>query len=518
MNPYFETDYGKLYNGHVLETLKALPSDTISCCITSPPYWALRDYGTDGVVWDGDADCEHEWGAPKIHKTNLQAGNPEFQRPWRENASGVSQTNFCNKCGAWKGQLGLEPDFNLYIKHLCDIFDEVKRVLRKDGTCWVNLGDTYNGSGGAGGDYNKGGLKEGQPTYKQTINKSMPPKSLCNIPSRFSIEMQNRGWILRNKIIWHKPNCMPSSVTDRFTVDFEEIFFFVKNKKYWFEQQFEPHTRLWDESNGGNLKESSTWAKDAKALQKGQHKGKYPLPNANGRNMRTVWKIPTQPFPDAHFAVFPEKLVETPIKAGCPKEICTKCGKPREKIIAKKEYIVDEKEPSNKFKDATVNSAGGRAFITTIQRKYTPNQKDVALYLKSKIKDKALLDEEFGQHTWTHWVRTDESGASLPNPEQYLILKDMLELDGRFDKEMLTTVTIVSDDKGGKTEVIGYTKCDCNAPFVAGIVLDPFMGSGTTAVFCEKNHYQWLGCEVSDKYCEMIKGRLEPYKMQKRLI
>jgi hypothetical protein len=94
----------------------------------------------------------------------------------------------------------------------------------------------------------------------------------------------------------------------------------------------------------------------------------------------------------------------------------------------------------------------------------------------------------------------------------------MLELDGRFDKEMLTTVKIVSDDKGGKTEVIGYTTCDCNVPFVPGIVLDPFMGSGTTAVYCEKNHYRWIGCEVSDKYCEMIKGRLEPYKKQTRLM
>ncbi len=492
MNPYYETDYGKLYNGHVLDTLKQLPSDTVSCCVTSPPYWALRDYGTDGVVWDGDADCEHEWGISKIHKTNLQAGNPEFQRPWRKNASGVSLTNFCNKCGAWKGQLGLEPDFNLYIKHLCDIFDEVKRVLRKDGTCWVNLGDTYYTKSGSNFQQSKTMAHNNDYVVEcglQTANNLrgrglLADKNLCNIPSRFSIEMQNRGWILRNKIIWHKPNCMPSSVTDRFTVDFEEIFFFVKNKKYWFEQQFE-----------------GTQCQDTK-----------------GRNKRTVWKIPTQPFPDAHFAVFPEKLVETPIKSGCPKDICTKCGKPREKIIAKKEYIVDEKEPSNKFKDGVVNSAGGRAFIMTTQRKYTPNQKEVAQYIKSKIKDKESLDDEFGQHTWTHWIRTDESGASLPNPEQYLILKSMLDLDDRFDEEMLTTVKIVSDDKGGKTEVIGHTKCECNAPFVPGIVLDPFMGSGTTAVYCEKNHYRWIGCEVSDKYCEMIKGRLEPYKKQTRLI
>ena len=100
-------EFNKIYCGNTLDVLKTFPDESINCCVTSPPYWALRDYGTDGVVWDGDADCEHEWGISKIHKTNLQAGNPEFQRPWRKNASGVSLTNFCNKCGAWKGQLGL---------------------------------------------------------------------------------------------------------------------------------------------------------------------------------------------------------------------------------------------------------------------------------------------------------------------------------------------------------------------------------------------------------------------------
>lgn len=140
----FETN--KIYHGNTLDVLKTFPNESISMCITSPPYWALRDYGTDGVVWDGDPNCEHEF-----------------------------ENGFCIHCGAWKGQLGLEPDFNLYIKHLCDIFDEVKRVLRKDGTLWVNLGDTY---------------------HTKSVDKSLPLKSLCNIPARFSIEMQNRGWIL----------------------------------------------------------------------------------------------------------------------------------------------------------------------------------------------------------------------------------------------------------------------------------------------------------------------------------
>jgi len=321
MNLKLETN--KIYCGNTLDVLKTFPDESINCCVTSPPYWALRDYGTDGVVWDGDPDCEHDFELEtKItnnavsNNSTLHDGKGVVETEKIKQMNNKSQVGFCNKCGAWKGQLGLEPDFNLYIKHLCDIFDEVKRVLRKDGTCWVNLGDTYGGTGDKG-ECKDPKYPEGRNGQQKALNRTVMQKSLCNIPSRFSIEMQNRGWIMRNKIIWHKPNCMPSSVTDRFTVDFEEIFFFVKNKKYWFEQQFEDlqapiiakRTKNPNDSVGsgfGNGNGSSHHA--------------FGSPNENGRNKRTVWKIPTQPFPDAHFAVFPEKLVETPIKAGCPKD------------------------------------------------------------------------------------------------------------------------------------------------------------------------------------------------------
>lgn len=308
-------DVNKIYCGNTLDVLKTFPDESINCCVTSPPYWALRDYGTDGVVWDGDADCEHEFELEESKNPADRGGKGEKDNgkygDW-EGTTNKHRKGFCNKCGAWKGQLGLEPDFNLYIKHLCDIFDEVKRVLRKDGTCWVNLGDTYGGNNSRGSN----GGRAGFGNEREGVFVRFESKNLCNIPSRFSIEMQNRGWILRNKIIWHKPNCMPSSVTDRFTVDFEEIFFFVKNKKYWFEQQFEPHLTtpqkardLDAEGNFGYINNQPRFSKGARVYY-----GEY------GRNKRTVWKIPTQPFSGAHFAVFPEKLVETPIKAGCPKD------------------------------------------------------------------------------------------------------------------------------------------------------------------------------------------------------
>jgi len=287
----------KLIQGDCLEELKKLDSESVNCCVTSPPYWALRDYGVEG-------------------------------------------------------QLGLEPTFQEYITKLCDIFDEVKRVLRKDGTCWVNMGDTYGGSGkGAGGKTKKQLTNKGSyfKIPKETYVPDKAPKvhgdvakCLCQIPSRFSIEMCNRGWILRNEIIWHKPNCMPSSVKDRFTVDFEKIFFFVKNKKYWFETQYEPNKNPEADVRRlmGNNNDTTRQGGSGAMKHKNRDEEKTRESAMRGRNKRAVWKITTKPFKGAHFAVFPEELIETPIKAGCPKGgtvLDPFCGSGTTGVVAKKQ-------------------------------------------------------------------------------------------------------------------------------------------------------------------------------------
>jgi len=255
----------KIIQGDCLEVLKTLPDESIDMVMTSPPYWALRDYGVDG-------------------------------------------------------QLGLEPTFQGYINKLCDIFDEVKRVLKKEGTCWVNMGDTYISKGeGRHDGYTDPKYKNGRVGRKIEANalpQIIPEKCLAQIPSRFAIEMTNRGWILRNEIIWHKPNCMPSSVKDRFTVDFEKLFFFVKSKKYWFETQYE---ELAYQDRRGNqriaYKGKLEKNRDKFNIQPVDYFGQPP----QGRNKRTVWTITTKPYKEAHFATYPEQLCETPIKAGCPK-------------------------------------------------------------------------------------------------------------------------------------------------------------------------------------------------------
>ena len=204
-------EYNRIIQGNNIRILPTIPRGVVNCIVTSPPYWGLRNYGIKPQIWDGDKDCEHEfdeYNSKLLHENrqNLDGGtlgNPGYRK--NLHGFGNAKAGFCHKCGAWRGNFGLEPTIELYIKHLCDIFDEAKKVLREDGTCWVNLGDSYNKT-----------------------------KSLCMIPQRFAIEMVNRGWILRNTIIWHKPNGMPESAKNRFTVDYEYIFFFSKSNKTLF--------------------------------------------------------------------------------------------------------------------------------------------------------------------------------------------------------------------------------------------------------------------------------------------
>jgi len=518
--------------GHALNVLPQLPAESVNCCVTSPPYWNLRDYGVDPVIWDGDKDCKHVWGNKTItlkHKSGET--NPGKESWFKDRGASNDKGNcFCLKCEAWKGSLGLEPTFELYIKHLCDIFDEVKRVLRKDGTCFVNIGDSYGGSGNASGhkEYTKNlGYKSLEMGATQGNQKSTGQyaKSLLDIPYRFSIEMINRGWIKRNTIIWHKPNCMPSSADDRFTVDFEYLFFFTKNNKaifwtnektlecvgkkplgikgiedkdwewrpcprcqgtggetkiekenaetmgsiraryhritkqenckrckglgkvkislwtghdYWFEQQFEKYQYPLDRWGGiytnGNVPNSKYLKEDIDPAQITKRPRSF-RPNENGRNQRAVWTIPTRPFPEAHFAVYPKGLIETPIKAGCPEFVCKKCGKARVKIL----------EPTEEYK------------------------KFLGKSWHDHLDDKG---KGFGQQTRGFSSRK----GKVNGIERY--------------------------------KNLGYTDCGCHAGFEPGIVLDPFMGAGTTALVALKQRKRFIGIEIKQEYIDMAKRRI----------
>jgi len=472
----------KIFEGNAMEVLKNLQDESVDCVITSPPYWALRDYGECAeTIWDAKTGCKHSFE----YTTQKAEGYNNQSRRWQHGATRkdepknwskqIKKYAFCKKCGAWKGQLGLEPDFFLYLKHLCDVFEEVKRVLKKTGTMWVNLGDTYS-----------------------TSAMGIPAKSLMLIPFRFAVEMVNRGWILRNVIIWHKNNSIPSSVKDRLTVNFEYLFFFTKSKKYYFEQQFEPanpesikrlkravsanHKRLNScYKQGLDRPRPNRRTKIPKEIAEsfGSPRARYhrykgegdvaknnncaisthsfsnqdylvaPFDMTRGRNRRCVWTINTQQFHGAHFSVYPEKLCITPIKAGCPRYVCKKCGKPKEK----------------------------RYFFS-----YVPCGKSAKSYVKTKMK--------------------------RPEPGDY---KSKLLMGRRRPQEM----------KYGRAVRVGksysWSACNCNAGFTPGVVLDPFMGSGTTGLAALKLNRNFIGIEINPEYIKIAKKRLKAWLEQKRL-
>lgn len=319
-------ELNRIHNTDALSGLKKLPDESIDMVITSPPYWGLRDYGKEThSIWGKDKNCSHKWETTIVKKKS--GGSPTAQVWNHQKGIGqyVSKSNKCLKCGAWKGQLGLEPDFGEYTKHLLSIFDEIKRVLKKDGTCWVNIGDTYGGSGLGisikGHNKGKNSILPNDMSYlpKSVHIKGRWSKCLLAIPERFALGMIDRGWILRNKIIWHKPNHMPTSVKDRFANSWEYLFFFSKSRKYNFDLDAvrEPHksesikrtNRNWN----GHREPLSSFAQ--MEIQKMCHpKGKNLGDAIKTLSTNDFWIINNQPFKGAHFAVFPEKLIERPIK------------------------------------------------------------------------------------------------------------------------------------------------------------------------------------------------------------
>ncbi len=276
----------KIIQGNCLEKLKELPEQSVNTCITSPPYWGLRDYGTAEWV-GGDSNCPH-MRTTKISKDTSTGHKAMFDQG---NVVGDAiYKSVCPKCGAIRKdkQLGLEDSPEEFVENLVEVFREVKRVLRDDGTVWLNLGDSYS-SGGRTTTTNQS--LRGEKNYGVTRpkpSKDIKPKDLIGIPWRVAFALQQDGWYLRQDIIWHKPNPMPESVRDRCTKAHEYIFLFSKSPKYYFDNEA--------------IKEDSVNALDSK------------------KNKRSVWTVNTKPFKDAHFATFPMKLIEPCVLAGCPKD------------------------------------------------------------------------------------------------------------------------------------------------------------------------------------------------------
>jgi DNA modification methylase len=294
--------------GDVREQLRTLPEQSAHCCVTSPPYYALRDYGVPG-------------------------------------------------------QIGLEPTPELYIATMVDVFREVKRVLRDDGMLWLNIGDSYAGGAGRWGGY------DNMPECKQTTNAGshgqgrtqpiphgLKPKDLMGIPWQLAFALRADGWFLRSEIIWHKPNPMPESVTDRPTKAHEQIFLLTKSARYFFDQEAVRDAAILE----GTEQTFARPCREARAFgnPSGSELHADRTHFVSGRNLRSVWTIATEPYAEAHFATFPRAIPEKCIKAGTSeKGCCAECGKPWERVVEKERI---KTRPGEETKLAILN--GGTMF------------------------------------------------------------------------------------------------------------------------------------------------------------
>jgi len=324
-------DTGSSYsiiNADVLDGLAQLDDGSVQTCVTSPPYWGLRDYGT-GEWEGGDAECDHKQG----RNGSGRADGIVDDRAQR-NRDGVAAltSRVCAKCGARRvdRQLGLERTPGEYVERMVGVFREVRRVLRDDGTLWLNLGDTYTGSQSSNGGYSEKSTLKGfsRPDTKHRIanesgvrvarNHGLKPKNIVGIPWRVAFALQADGWYLRQDIIWHKPNPMPESVRDRCTKAHEYIFLLSKQSRYYYDNDAIAEESICagevrDYTRNPNQKNN----KVDPVLMRTRPKGRVIIVTDN-RNRRSVWTVATQPFSEAHFAVFPPKLIEPCILAGCP--------------------------------------------------------------------------------------------------------------------------------------------------------------------------------------------------------
>jgi DNA modification methylase len=402
--------------GHCLDVLKRIPDKSVHCCVTSPPYWGLRDYLLEPVYW------------PAVSYSPMP-GLPEICIP------------------EGRANLGLESDLWAFVGHMVAIFREVYRILRPDGTLWLNLGDTYitspPGNNGKHNNLGDGAYKRQQDrqlSHGEDMKaiyqkpKELKMKDLAGIPWRIAYALQADRWYLRSDVIWHKPNPMPESVTDRPAKAHEYVFLLSKSERYFYDAEAikEPTVRPGDvqtfggekaragQINGGDPRnghrtdDNSQWGKDYETKE--------------ARNRRTVWTVATQPYAAAHFATFPPKLIEPMILASTSEYgVCGECGAQWVREVEKK-----------------VNLESGRRQVG----------------LGPKTLDNPMTKNGQQGSTLHHTVEKTTTGWRPP--------------------------------------------CSCNAPTVPAIVLDPFMGSGTTAKVALANRRNYIGIDANPTYAEEL--------------
>ena len=402
MKPDWTGDGVELYLGDCIESMDKLPAQSVHTCVTSPPYYALRDYGVDG-------------------------------------------------------QIGLEDTPEAFVAKMVEVFRAVGRVLRDDGTLWLNLGDTYNSpTPGARNATRWPKQSRNDHAAEKPLVANLKAKDLMGMPWRVALALQADGWYLRQDIIWHKPNPMPESVTDRCTKSHEYIFLLTKSPRYFYDNEAirEPAKygrREW--SNAEDVLASATTAGDKRENHGVRTKSSVTGSNPSaGRNKRSVWTVPTYAMKEAHFATFPPKLIEPCILAGTSEEgCCPNCG-------------------------------AGWVRVTE----------------KTRVRTRPGLDSKTYDRT-TGEVTDD--GIEKP-------WRDKAEIGNRDPGRHVT-----------KTVTTGFEpSCDCDAGDpVPCVVLDPFGGAVTTGVVAAQHRRKAILCELNPEYSEIARKRIERELREQRI-
>jgi DNA modification methylase len=461
----------RMMRGHVLDRLRELAGDSVHVAVTSPPYWGLRDYKIPPQVWGGEPGCEHDFDTEIVEgELRKGLGMAVLSERYRGGGHKAGEINnikaergCCRHCGAWRGSLGLEPTPQLYIDHLVEVFRAVRRVLRRDGSLWLNIGDSYSAHPGQRKETDKAGPKQRSNTAStRTASRCVPtikPKDLIGIPWMLAFALRDDGWWLRSEITWAKRAPMPESCTDRPTSATEKVFLLTKSARYFYDNDAvkEPmedsslqrlsQPNIFGQPGGpkdpqtGNRSNRKALNNQAERLVKHEKwktrfEGWDQYDKSLGRNMRNWWLIGPSPYPEAHFATFPPEVPRRAILAGTSERgVCAHCGAPWARVVEKRDT--------------------GR---------------------KQKMADG--WETGPGSHRTIHPMGREAGATGVPVTENITI--------------------------GWRPTC----RCTAEAP-IAGTVLDPFLGSGTTALVADRLGRNCIGIELSPDYAAMARRRLE---------
>ena len=548
--PYWQTTDGeavKLYQGDVLSTLKRLPTGSVQCVITSPPYWGLRDYGT-GTWTGGNPECDHrgmfprdDSGGPGKQYTNV-GSNRVYSGDCRCGATRIDHQLGSERipdCLGWaKGENCAEKDWasGCHVCRMVLVFREVRRVLRDDGVLWLNYGDSYSGGkmgradDGSGDPTSRLGPKrDGLPSNsgmgpirQRPPCKGIPSGNLCGIPWRVALALQADGWVLRQDVVWQKPSPMPESVQNRCTKAHEYVFLLVKKMGYYCDMEAikEEHTssgvrratsneHLADRTAAGSAYAQSTTDKNGFGRDIEYH----------GRNKRSVWsiddnralldyltlhspellkqflaesgykgdvwRVASAGYPGAHYATFPPKLIEPMILAGTSAKGACICGAPWKRVTAdlsdtrtRVRTGIGQDEP-----DGRVGRAGE---VNRETLRWEPTCTCHGEFVKRKGTRLGYGSYHDHKGDGTEYGLRQKSGG-------------LKALDGRpSETDSLKNI------KEFETTIIEYIPSIPleDHPIRPCVILDPFMGSGTSAIVALDHGRRCWGIDLSKKYLD----------------